>query len=106
MRSIDADAAIDAIQKDRETSWKDLENDDVEYRNGCDDGYAYSMQIISERPSVKRKGKWINKKYRWIDSIALWWSDAYECSVCGDAGIKNWHYCPNCGADMRGKQDG
>lgn len=57
---------LDAIQKDRETSWKDLENDDVEYRNGCDDGYAYSMQTISELLSVERReDEWCKdcKKY-------------------------------------------
>lgn len=49
--TIDRQAAIDAIQKDRETGWEDSEND-VAYRNACDDGYAYAMQIISELPTV------------------------------------------------------
>ncbi len=31
-----------------------------------------------------------------------WW---YECSVCGNAGNIEYNYCPNCGADMRGKDD-
>ena len=36
-----------------------------------------------------------------------------RCSVCRDCNIyddwadgKKWNYCPNCGADMRGKEDG
>lgn len=102
VRPIDADMAIDAIQKDRETSWKELENDDAEYRNGCDDGYAYSMQIISELPSVERKGKWISVH----DDI---FADRYYCScckaepICNDTEYILSNYCPNCGADMKGE---
>ena len=29
-----------------------------------------------------------------------WW---YECSVCGSAGNINYHYCPNCWAEMKEK---
>lgn len=99
---ISRQAAIDAIQKDRETSWKDLENDDVEYRNGCDDGYAYSMQIISELPSVERKkGKWIGEPKDGIEAMFF----KPKCSVCGFESADGKNYCPNCGADMRGEDD-
>lgn len=54
---------------------------------------------VEDAQEVKH-GKWINKKYRWIKSISMWWSTAYECSICGEAGIKDWNYCPNCGAKM------
>lgn len=57
-------------------------------------------RIILDLPSAERRGQWINKKYRWIKSISMWCSAAYECSVCGEAGIKDWRYCPNCGAKM------
>ena len=102
MRPIDADMAIDTIQKDRETSWKELENDDAEYRNGCDDGYAYSMQIISELPSVERKkGKWIKMS----DADGIYWA----CSECGEdiprtESIDKINFCPFCGADMKGEE--
>ena len=32
-----------------------------------------------------------------------WW---YECSICHKAGNVEYNYCPNCGADMRGGNDG
>jgi rubrerythrin len=57
-------------------------------------------RIILDLPSTERHGRWIHKKYRWIKSISMWWSAAYECSICGEAGLKDWSYCPNCGAKM------
>mgnify|MGYP003539004052 CR=1 FL=1 len=57
-----------------------------------------------------RRGKWIR-----TGSGSLY--DHYECSECGKApkwecmGDNRWKiaftgFCPNCGADMRGEQDG
>ena len=63
-------------------------------------GIDAAICAIEDLPSAERQGKWVNEKYRWIKSISMWWSAAYECSVCGEAGIKDWHYCPNCGARM------
>lgn len=110
--TINRQVAIDAIQKDRETSWKDLENDDVEYRNGCDDGYAYSMQIISELPSVERKrGKWISEStgepVELIEGRPL---ESCKCSVCGKWLIASDEYgvygyfCPYCGSFNGGEE--
>ena len=28
------------------------------------------------------------------------------CSVCRKQGYDYWNFCPNCGAEMRGEQDG
>lgn len=56
-----------------------------------------SMEVIP--PYVR--GKWTGgKKYRWVKSISMYWHEALECSVCGEAGIKEWKFCPNCGARM------
>ena len=62
-------------------------------------------------PSVQpRKGKWIYGEH----DVAM--CDGYRCDKCGffvpwdyqhkfiDF-IKDYNYCPNCGADMRGEQD-
>lgn len=54
----------------------------------------------------RKKGKWIgDAKYGWIPSISMWWQTTYECSICGEKGIKDWQFCPHCGADMRGEED-
>jgi len=63
-------------------------------------GRLDALLALNRLPSAERRGRWVNEKYRWIKSISMWWSAAYECSVCGEAGIKDWHYCPNCGARM------
>jgi hypothetical protein len=43
------------------------------------------------------RGKWIPKDDR-----------RYYCSSCNNRSPKGyrWDYCPNCGADMRGEQNG
>ena len=42
---------------------------------------------------------------KWLDD---WETGCSECSVCHDSflwedfkGVADWHFCPNCGADMR-----
>ena len=60
------------------------------------DGIEECNEVESER----KKGKWMCT------------DDLYEygvCSCCGLAEevyeyVKNWNYCPNCGADMRGER--
>ena len=50
------------------------------------------------------------KQGEWIDRsdggriLNPWW-ETYECSKCGQYGTRIWHFCPNCGADMRPKGD-
>ena len=43
------------------------------------------------RPVVR--GKWVDEPIKGI---------RYHCSVCQGRFDYTWHYCPNCGADMRG----
>jgi rubredoxin len=57
------------------------------------------------RPVVR--GKWIDRD----DDYYGW--NVWACSACGEEFVlaegtpdmNNYHYCPNCGADMRGEQD-
>lgn len=61
--------------------------------------YAKTADV---RPVVK--GQWKEGKvYTWGDIIDKF---PCECSVCGRTALgEPWHFCPNCGADMRGTQD-
>ena len=54
------------------------------------------ITTLNELPSEQRKGKW----------IYLTGLDAFECSVCGSAMVRNiFDYCPWCGARMvKGKE--
>ena len=53
----------------------------------------YIKALPSAQPE-RKKGEW-SDGYRW-----------QRCSLCKQTGKKSWNYCPNCGADMRGEQDG
>lgn len=55
------------------------------------------MSISKIKPAdviERKRGKWIKIKYRSI------------CRDCSFRGFASWNFCPNCGADMRGEQDG
>lgn len=50
--------------------------------------------------SLRPKGEW-----KWYDhTISFWYIErGYMCSVCGSKQEDETHFCPNCGADMRGE---
>ena len=37
--------------------------------------------------------------------ISMLDGEGCKCSECGFEGVPYWDFCPNCGADMRGKQN-
>ena len=54
------------------------------------------------------------KHGRWENSTDDWFgTDVYTCSKCRESYVllegtpkeNLWHYCPNCGADMRGEEE-
>lgn len=62
-----------------------------------DSVYGAYMSISKIKPAdviERKRGKWIKIKYRSI------------CRDCSFRGFASWNFCPNCGADMRGEQDG
>lgn len=46
---------------------------------------------VDVRPMVR--GKWVDEPIKGI---------RYHCSVCQGRFDYTWHFCPNCGANMRG----
>ena len=89
--------AIDALNKLSESTYE------VNYGVvDCDDAIN---AIAALPPTEPKKGKWI-KVGRW--------GRVYKCNQCGNfldfdgvnAGRGSTNFCPNCGADMRGEQDG
>jgi len=90
---ISRQAAIDALIK-----WYGCEPTDI-------GAFENIIEQLPYAQSERKMGRWINKRYRWLDCISMWWINSYECSACGAAGLHDWKFCPNCGADMRGEQD-
>ena len=54
-----------------------------------------------------KHGRWENSTDEWLGT------DVYTCSKCRESYVlvegtpkeNLWHYCPNCGADMRGEEE-
>ena len=74
--------------------------------NCSDDCFAYSEITNAPTADVREnvKGEWINKNKGIWNTLPV-----YQCSVCGDYDTRYQdtdNFCPNCGADMRGKENG
>ena len=94
-RLIDADALKDRLQSLAYDDW----NQGV--CTSWADAYRECADMVDEQPTIepeRKKGEWISND---IDPEA--WN---FCSVCGEQAIDLFDFCPNCGADMRGEQDG
>ena len=68
----------------------------------CDVIIQHDIETLKRMPPVTPK----RKTGRWLDNYQY----GYKCSECGayleiDCGDVEMNFCPNCNADMRGKQD-
>ena len=68
----------------------------------CDVIIQHDIETLKQLPPVTPK----RKTGRWLDNYQY----GYKCSECGayleiDCGDVEMNFCPNCNADMRGKQD-
>ena len=118
---IDREALIKALEADFNTDWADYaskNNFDKDYIDGVRDEYddvlkiickqrnltdeeteIYNNRIEAEAADVQpaKRGKWIND------------GDCLICSCCKTA-YNSWftgsNYCAECGADMRGDENG
>jgi Zn finger protein HypA/HybF involved in hydrogenase expression len=66
--------------------------------------FARVKRHIEAAPDMVKRGRWIERYHKnpLGDYIRL------HCSECGEDKPNAFHanYCPNCGADMRGVEDG
>ena len=88
-----------------------ISSDESEVK-GYNDGIDLAISVIAKFPSVETE----RKTGRWIDGMLYYDFDECEwekvkCSVCENFVTKQifyhdnkYHYCPYCGADMRGDQ--
>lgn len=62
----------------------------------------YAAKRIEELEEYERKkGKWEFREEFFAYGIAH-----FDCSICGESVLERTRFCPNCGADMRGEDDG
>ena len=60
------------------------------------------VERIEAMPTIERKtGKWIDETFEPWGLVY----HPYKCNQCGEHSEANSNYCPNCGADMRGRED-
>ena len=91
MRAIDGDALKEEIDYYiREAGWGETRNETL----------RWCLEFIDNQPIIepeRKKGKW-----KYIGFMVV------ECSECNTQlhGLECANFCPNCGADMREKQDG
>ena len=118
MRLIDADVLINRIvfHTDFKTDVKELFEDEINAEPTIEPVDIFTMLSDEE----KQQNKWWGQGY--IDALAerkkgkwLASDDMYETGICSccrwdsqepfDYAIANFHFCPNCGADMREEND-
>lgn len=94
-----------------------IDYDAIDYRNdkmhdkSSDfiDGVIYMAQRIEEAPSIDiepKHGEWVKRTH---NTLIAQVNFAY-CSECGQPIMHEhtrslWSFCPNCGADMRERED-
>ena len=93
---ISRQALIEHLRRTIEAS-----SNDGDYNEGFNDGMDFAACFASTLPSAqpeRKTGEWITHYYKLG-------TERYECNVCHNRIGDTPYYCPNCGADMRGKQD-
>jgi len=84
------------------------------YRMGTDSNKKRLDEWINNLPSTQptikpRKGKWLPDNNS-VYEMRFVCSECNESQVVPTTGFTKykpiWNFCPNCGADMRGEQDG
>ena len=108
---ISRQAAIDAIEKVAELyPWRVPGNRDSysQYNEAWQDALNRADSEIEALPSAQQE----RKTGHWIKTAR--WGRVYYCDQCRNyldfdgvnVGRGSANFCPNCGADMRGEQDG
>ena len=72
-----------------------------------------AIQALSIEPE-RKKGKWVHgreiAREMVGDTVAAIFYEGWQCSECKciveEEREPLWNFCPSCGADMRGEQDG
>ena len=96
---ISRQSAIDALERAKQNIRHNIER--AIGRAICEILDEVENGIKQLPPIQPKRGKWIDTK-----GNTEWYAREYECSECGGTMLGESNFCPNCGADMRGEQDG
>ena len=93
MRAIDADALIHELN-------------DSHYPGApyIDAGISIAIGKVCDAPTIEPQ----RKKGKWIDETFNPWGlvhHPYNCDQCGEHSESDSEFCPNCGADMRQREE-
>lgn len=108
---ISRQAAIDAVKKNTfRLTFAEEQNCEGHVAWSAEAVYSDVMEgALLELPSAqpeRKKGKWIPQDHNKTNGMASTLVYYYpKCSVCGHCDNYT-NFCSNCGADMRGEQDG
>ena len=97
----------------REALKKALDDRMINFEDICRDSV---FNIIDDTPTVDiNKEVWnqsntlLEKRLTYLKRPQGEWIELrkydYKCSICGQSMMDKWNYCPNCGADMRVKEE-
>lgn len=67
---------------------------------------AWIEKAVDDVPSAqveRKKGKWKEETRRTVHGYDF---PISICSECGKMAVDEYNFCPNCGADMRGDNEG
>ncbi len=97
IKALEQQSCEDAVSRteaiDKLTKFYNMVLDD----NGTKLNIRDIVGTLERLPSVTpqpKKGKWIYK-----------WMKGQFCSECDEQSVWKFKYCPNCGAEMRGKEE-
>lgn len=70
--------------------------------------YNFALDRVLEAPTVepeRKKGEWVPEFDGKFTGGAYWFSCSKCKRIVPEVRNGGWNFCPNCGADMRGKHD-
>ena len=108
MKYIDADALIEHLEDNlRECGNPDMATKPITYGFiiGLKNVLSYAQTLPTTEVVEVRHGEW--KRVRWVkcdDPDGGYW--IVRCNQCGIPHIKEYKFCPSCGAKMNGKNGG